>query len=137
MTKPAPVNIGRNIAIRVMLEKAFDVLEMIKDPLELWCVAELAPEVRSSLPPSDEKLVSIELGPLTRNTRIELYPDHLKVALSADTPKVKLPYAAIYCMVTSCDLAQDLNWLRGDTEGRDVAYVNLVEGFHGIPKYAK
>ena len=119
-----------------MLEKAFEVMEMIKDPLELWCIVELAPEVRDAIPPTTEKLMSIELGPLTRNTRVELRPDHLRVALSEGAPKVKLPYTAIYCIVTTGDLAQDLNWMRGTSEGRDLAHVNLVEGFHGIPKHA-
>ncbi|ABY63175.1 hypothetical protein ST201phi2-1p349 [Pseudomonas phage 201phi2-1] len=128
-------NIGRNIEVRAIIEKAFEVLQMIKDPLELWCIVDLAPEVRGAIPPTTEKLVSIELGPLTRNTRTTLHPDHLMVSLSADTPKVKLPYSAIYCMATSSDLAQDLNWMQGTSEGRDLAYVDLVQPYHGIPKY--
>lgn len=134
-SKP-PCNIGRNIGVRMMIEKAVDVLELVSDDLELWLIKDLAPELRDAYPPTDETFVTLALGIVTRNCRMQLKPDRLIVPIE-DGTKVEIPYDAIYCIATSGTFAQDLSWFRYKDEYCDVAYINLVEGFHGIPKTAK
>lgn len=136
MSKSLPVNVGRNIAVRATLEKAFEVLELVKDPLELWCIVDLAPEVRSFYPANDEKLINLALGPVTRNWRVQFLMDHMLISLDG-TSTVKLPYHAIYCIVADGSHAKALNWVRCKEDGVDIAHINLVAPHHGIPKYAR
>lgn len=122
-------NVTRDKRVQALLENAFAVMRLSADHLELWCIADMAPLVRDSFPPNESRLMSVGLGPLTRNARTKLNVDHLELSIDGVTV-VALPYDAIYCVATKGDYAHELNWV-AET---GTAFVNLVHPMHGLDR---
>lgn len=125
---------SRDYAIRNILTEAIDRMEMLVDPIELWVIVALAPELGYVLEDKDVETISIELGQYTRNERTELLQDRM-IMNTPTNGKSIIPYDAIYCMVTEGIYAGMLDWQKTTEGGKDLAYVNLVMPDHGIPKY--
>jgi len=127
-------NPGRNIAVRSYLEQASGILEMVDVVLELCVVSKLAPDLVKYFNLGDEPTVSFGMGIRTRNCWTTYHGDHLVVKVHGED-EVKIPYIAIYMLVTDGERAQDLNWPRIKDDKGDIAFVNLVHPIHDMPKY--
>lgn len=128
---------SRNNVVRNILQQAIERMAMVSDKLELWTVISMLPDSASLEPlvsTRDSKTVSLDLGPLLRNTWTMLNSDHMVVITAADTVG-KIPYASIYCIATSGQLAQMLEWTRHTDNEEDTAYVNLVTPEHDMPEH--
>lgn len=128
---------SRDEAVKQHLGEAIERMEMIADPLDLWIVISMAPEVSpliaKSLDP-EAKTMALALGAITRNTRTVLNEDHVAVTFP-EGKVVNVPYAAIYCAATAGSLADMLGWVRSTELSQDIAYLDMVEPEHNIPGF--